>query len=90
MGLDAFRRSGENDVAGVERIEGRRHLDQLGDAQDEVARVGALAGFAVDGEGETERARVGDFVGGASEPGAEDGIGIRRFAEATILGAAGW
>jgi hypothetical protein len=43
---DALRRPGEEDVTGLERVEGARELDQRGDAQDQVPGIRALPRLA--------------------------------------------
>src|SRR5205085_7993905 len=45
---DAFGRAGEDHVAGVQRIERRRQLDQFRNAEDHIASVRALALLAID------------------------------------------
>ena len=82
----SLRRAGEDEIPGVKRVHGGRHLDQFGDAQNEVPRVRLLTHFAVDRDLQIERARVRNLVGG-HEPRPEHRVGVRRLAEAAILRA---
>jgi len=59
----ALRRTGEDHVAGMQRIERRAPRDQLAHAQDEVARAGVLARLAVDRDRHLQAAGVADLVG---------------------------
>lgn len=67
---DAVGRAGEDDGAGREGVAGAEEFDELGDGEDHIACVAALAGFAVEDGADPEGLGIGDFVGG-DENGAE-------------------
>ena len=67
---DAMGRAGEDDGAGREGVAGAEEFDELGDGEDHIACVAALAGFAVEDGADPEGLGIGDFVGG-DENGAE-------------------
>ncbi len=70
---------------GYERVERRCVLDQLGDAENQIPGVGLLPELAVDRE-RGDRARRGREVSsGGDEPGTEDGVAVRRFAQAAFF-----
>lgn len=86
----AFRGSSENHIALLERDELGDILDQIGNVEDHVGRMSALAGFAIDFELEADIAPVGE-LGGILEIG--DGRGMvesfgQRPREAFFLGFA--
>ena len=81
----SLRRAGEDEIPGVKRVQRRRHLDQLGNAENQVPRVRLLTHLAVDRDLQIERARIRDLVGG-HEPRPEHAVAVRRLAEAAILG----
>ena len=72
--------AGGDDVAGEQRRDGGDVFDEVRDLEDELAGVGVLQDFAVDGEADVERVRVGDFVGGddGGAHGAEGGKLLAR------------
>ena len=55
---DAFGRAGDDDVAGIQRVERRGVLDQRRDAEDQVSGVRVLPLFAVDRDAQIELAVV--------------------------------
>ena len=77
---DASRRAGADDVAWLERSDGRDVRNQLGRFEDELTRVGVLQDFAADGELDVEAVRVGNFVCG--DNGRSDGAkGVEALAQ---------
>ena len=67
--------AGGDYVAGEKGSYRREIFDQFGGFEDQLAGVGALQDFAVDGEADGKRVWVGDFVGGddGGTEGAEGG-----------------
>src|SRR5271157_5604096 len=55
--------AGGDDIAGEQWRDGGDIFDQRGDLEDQFAGIRVLQNFAVDGEADGERVRVGDFIG---------------------------
>ena len=85
--LETQRRSGHDNVARHQRVEGRSVGDQLGDAVLHVVRVGALSLFAVHEKSIGDVVRIRDFISG-DQPGAQNRIGVDGLARARRLRAA--
>src|SRR4051812_38722128 len=83
-GADTPRRPGEEHIARMQRVEGRREFDQSRNVIDQVARIGFLALRAVDGKADVEVSRVAHLVC-RHEPRAQHGIRVDRFAKAGEL-----
>src|SRR6187399_1146549 len=85
-GTDAFGGSGDDHIAGIQRIERRRELDQFGDAKNHMLRIGILAHFAVHGNTEVEILWIGNLIGG-DQPWPENGVTLRGLSKAALFRA---
>ena len=56
--------AGRHDIARQQRRDGRKIFNELRDFEDQLAGIGVLQHFAVDGEADVECVGIGDFVGG--------------------------
>src|SRR6185295_2316982 len=85
---DAGRRTGSDNVPGIERHHRSRHLDHAGNVEDEVAGVGVLLEFAVHPEAALEMSRgVADFIGG-NDPRPNRAEAVETFSRDAFLFAA--
>ena len=83
-GRTALRRAGQNHVARVQRVEGASPLDQLRDAENQVAGVRILPRGAVHRDLEREISGIGNLVA-RDEPRAQHTVGVGRLAQAPFL-----
>jgi hypothetical protein len=55
---DALRRSSQDNVAGMQSVEGGCQFDQFSNAQDKVVSIGILPNFVVYGDSECKSRRI--------------------------------
>ena len=82
---DAAGGSGRDHVAGLEREDAGEVSDQVRNGEDEVARVGVLQLFAVDGQPDVQVVRVGDFIQG-DDARAHGREGVEALADGPLGG----
>lgn len=76
---DALRGAGDDDVAGVERVEVRAERDQIGDGEDQIVGVVFLANFTIDRGGQPGADPRGPLVRGG-QPRPEAGAVVEGLA----------
>ena len=64
IGPTPRRRTGRDNVAGIERHDRGRHADHLGNIDDQVVRARLLPHFTVDRKLQVDRVVIGHFIGG--------------------------
>src|SRR5271168_2214457 len=82
---NAARRSGEDEIARLERHGQRQLGDLLPDVEDQVPGIGVLAKLAVDKGAQPQDVRVSDLVGGC-DARAKGAVRIERFSEHPLCG----